>query len=331
MDPVSNVRDLAHAAELLRGEDRYAIVPHVAPDPDAFGAACGLALLLSRLGKQVKIYTDEEIPSNCRFLQERFPIGHELPGDDWKLVFVDGGERHRMPAPVRDREVWMNLDHHLENGQFARWVYVDTQAAATSLIVARLAEPLGVALDEPSATCLFAGLLFDTRGGFITEKSTPEVFRTVARLVEAGARPDAINRALNEQMTLGDFRLYGAALAGLATAAGGRVVYVTLTRAMMAATGGGDQAMEMLTVNLPRIAGGEVYLLFKETEAGTVKVSLRSKGRLAVNEIAKGFGGGGHRFAAGARFDTPMREAVETLVAACEQAVAVAPGAPGES
>lgn len=327
MDAVSNVRDLAHVAELLRAEDGYVIVPHVAPDPDAFGAACGLALLLKRLGKTVSVYTDEEVPTNCRFLGECFPIGHTLPAAGAKLIFVDGGELHRLPPTVRDRAVWMNLDHHMGNGLFAAWIYVDTQAAATSLIVARLAAALGVPFDEPSASCLFTGLLFDTRGGFITDKSTPEVFEMVARLVEAGARPDHLNRLLNEQMTLGDFKLYGEALSRIQTTADGTVVYTHLTRAMVEETGGSDQAMEMLTLNLPKIAGGEIYVLFKESPDGAIKLSFRSKGRLAVNEVAKRFGGGGHKFAAGGRVDAPMPEAIERVVAACREAVAAA-GAP---
>lgn len=329
MDTVSTVRDLAHVAELLRSHDRYVIVPHVAPDPDAFGAACGLAVLLSRLGKTVKVYTDEEIPHNCQFLNGYFPIDNTLPEPTgWKLIFVDGGDQRREPAPVRGWSTWMNLDHHLENGEFAEWIYVDTKAAASSLIIARLAAALGVPLDEASASCLFTGLLFDTRGGFITDKCTPEVFEIVGRLVEAGARPDHLNRLLNEQMSMGDFRLYGEALAKLATAFEGRIVYTYLTRAMIAETGGTEQAMEMLTLNLPKIAGGEVYLLFKETEEGPIKISLRSKGRLAVNAIAKQFDGGGHKFASGAKVDLPMPAAIAAVVAASEKAVREELGAP---
>ncbi|HEY9722181.1 MAG TPA: bifunctional oligoribonuclease/PAP phosphatase NrnA [Oscillatoriaceae cyanobacterium] len=322
MDTVSNVRDLAHVAELLRANDRYVIVPHVAPDPDAFGAACGLAVMLSRLGKTVKVYTDEVIPHNCEFLSAYFPIGHDLPEPDgWKLIFVDGGEQRREPAPVRAWKTWMNLDHHLENGDFAQWIYVDTKAAASSYIMAQLADPLGVALDEASASCLFTGMLFDTRCGFITDKCTPELYETLGRLVAAGARPDHLNRMLNEQMSMGDFRLYGEALAKLETALDGRIVYTYLTQAMMTETGGTEQAMEMLTLNLPKIAGGEVYLLFKESEGGPVKISLRSKGRLAVNAIAKQFDGGGHKYASGAKVNLPMAEAIAAVVAASEKAV----------
>lgn len=324
MDAVSTVRDLDHVASLLVANDRYLIVPHVAPDPDAYGSTCALALMLRQLGKTVVLYSDEPVPGNCGFLTDMFPVVHELPADpeSWKLIFVDGGELSREPAPVRGFKTWMNLDHHLDNGRFAEWIYVDTRAAASALVIARLVGPLGIQLTEPIASCLFTGMLFDTRNGFITDKCDQELFETLGRLVGAGARPDHLNRQLNEQMTMGDFKLYGEALACLSTAFDGKVVYTTLTRAMMDATGGGDQAMEMLTLNLPKIAGGEIYLLFKEAADGSIKVSLRSKGRLAVNEVAKRFNGGGHKFAAGARFNVPLAEAVKTLVAACEEAVA---------
>lgn len=323
MDSISNVRDLSHVAELLHANDRYVILPHVSPDPDAYGACCGLALLLTRLGKTVRFYSDEPVPENAAFQNALFPVSHDVPEDlaDWKVIFCDGGERKRLPATAREWDIWMNLDHHEGNGNFATHIYQDTSAAATSLIVARLARHLGLAFDEPTATSLFGGLLFDTRGGFITDKSNAEVFRTAAELVEAGARPDLINRAMNEQMSMGDFQLYGMALAKLGTAAGGQVVYTYLTREMLETTGGGDAAMEMLTLNLPKIAGGEIYVLFKEKEAGLFKLSFRSKGRLAVNTIAAHFDGGGHKFAAGGAVKGTIEEAIAQVVAACEAAL----------
>jgi phosphoesterase RecJ-like protein len=323
MDAVSTVRGLDHVAELFQAHDRYLIVPHVQPDPDAFGSTLGLALLLRKLGKQAVVFSDEPMPTNCKFLARYLDVVTELPADakEWKLIFLDGGERHRQIATVRDWPTWMNLDHHQGNGEYAEHIYVDTDAAATSLIVAQLAEHLGVALDEASASCLFTGILFDTRGGFITDRCDGELFRTVAKLVDAGARPDELNRLQNEQVTMADFQLYGAVLADMKTASDGKVVYGALSRALMDETGGGDQAMEMLTLHMPKIAGGEVYVLFKESVPGQIKISLRSKGRVVVNEIAKRFGGGGHRFAAGARIDKPLAEAIAELVPACEEAV----------
>jgi len=323
MDAVSNVRGLAHVAELLKANDRYLIVPHVQPDPDAFGSTLGFALLLKQLGKTAVVFSDEPLPASCAFLAAYHPVIHELPADaqDWKLIFLDGGERHRQLKTVRDWPTWMNLDHHMDNGQYAEWIYVDTQSAATSLIVADLAEHLGVAFDEASASCLFTGILFDTRAGFITDRCDGPLFRTVAKLVDAGARPDVLNRLMNEQLTMADFQLYGATVAGLRTAMDGQIVYGALTRADMDRTGGGEGAMELLTQHLPKVAGGEVYILFKESAPGLVKVSLRSKGKIEVNLVAKQFGGGGHKFAAGAKFDLPLDEAIAALIPAAEGAI----------
>lgn len=331
MDAVSNVSGLTQVAALLGTEDRFLITPHTSPDPDAFGACCGLARLLQGMGKQVVVYCDEPVPTNCRFLLEHFPVTTVLPDDPtaWKLVFLDGGERHRQIKPVRAWPTWLNLDHHLDNGVFAEWIYVDTQAAATSLIVAQLAEHLPVSLDAATAECLFAGILFDTRGGFVTDRCNGSLYRLVAKLVDAGARPNEVNRQLHECITQADLQVYGKSLAAMNTRLEGRIVYTCLTREMQTAAGDSDQAMELVTQQLPKIQGGEVYVLFKEIGPELVKVSLRSKGRMAVNEIAKQFGGGGHKYASGLRMDCSLEQAINRLLAVCEQAVREQVGAAG--
>ncbi|MEB3221214.1 MAG: DHH family phosphoesterase [Candidatus Sericytochromatia bacterium] len=323
MDSVSNVAGLGQVAELLRSHDRFLIVPHIAPDPDAFGSTLALARLLTRLGKQAVVFCDEPVPGNCTFLTRCFPVSRELPPDarEWKLLFLDGGERHRQIETTRDWPTWLNLDHHLDNGRFAEWIYVDTRAAATSLIVAQLQPHLGIDLDPETATCLFTGILFDTRGGFITDRCDAALFAEVARLVAAGARPDEVNRELHEQVGLRDLQVYGEGLAGLRTSLDGKVVYACLTRALLAQAADADQPTELLTQHLPKIRGGEVYVLFKESAKGGVKISLRSKGRVAVNVIAKQFGGGGHLFAAGARHGSDLEAAVAAVIPACEEAV----------
>src|SRR4029077_13336317 len=53
-------------------------------------------------------------------------------------------------------------------------------------------------------------------------------------------------------------------------------------------------------VDMPRsIAGVDVVALFSEVEPGKVKVSLRSTGRIAIDQVCAQLGGGGHPHAAG--------------------------------
>src|SRR5881396_3156325 len=53
-------------------------------------------------------------------------------------------------------------------------------------------------------------------------------------------------------------------------------------------------------VDMPRnIAGVDVVALFSEVEPGKVKVSLRSTGRISIDQVCARLGGGGHPHAAG--------------------------------
>ena len=53
-------------------------------------------------------------------------------------------------------------------------------------------------------------------------------------------------------------------------------------------------------VDMPRnIAGVDVVALFSEVEPGKVKVSLRSTGRISIDQVCAALGGGGHPHAAG--------------------------------
>jgi phosphoesterase RecJ-like protein len=78
-----------------------------------------------------------------------------------------------------------------------------------------------------------------------------------------------------------------------------RVVIHLVTKEMMAITGGREVDCEAAleeSMGLPHV---ELALMLRENRNGTVKGSLRSVGDLDVERIAKNFGGGGHRHAAG--------------------------------
>ncbi len=65
----------------------------------------------------------------------------------------------------------------------------------------------------------------------------------------------------------------------------------------------------------PRVIDGvEVTVMFVETEKGTTKVSLRSKGNVIINKIAQEFGGGGHPFAAGIMLNGGYKEHKDKLL-----------------
>ena len=80
---------------------------------------------------------------------------------------------------------------------------------------------------------------------------------------------------------------------------GGRVATGRLTRAMFETAGANPGDSEGLIDSIRSIAGVDAVALIREKEDGTHKISLRSRGEVDVEKIARHHGGGGHRNAAG--------------------------------
>ncbi len=318
---------LAETADAIRRIDHLIAVPHVDPDPDTLGAAVGLALIAQKLGKEARVYTPEAVPFDSRFLEDLFPIDHEPPEADgashgWHPVVLDCGDPRRIHPAAKLPPVWLNIDHHLDNAFFAELTWVDPSAASTAEMVARLGFELGVEMDAAIATALYAGMLYDTRG-FVIDKTNSETYRLAARLVDAGANPTRINRYLNEQLSAGALRVMGMALGHLQEDLGGRLVWATITQAMLAACGARIEETDLILSELPKIGKAEVWFLFKELPDGAIKISIRSRGKVNAHAIARAFGGGGHRRVSGARLEVPLSAAVELMLTAARTAMQV--------
>ena len=80
----------------------------------------------------------------------------------------------------------------------------------------------------------------------------------------------------------------------------GRATITHVSRAMFAETGTQETDVENVVNYGLTIRGVDATVLLVELDDG-VKISFRSRGEIAINEVAKQFGGGGHKNASGAR------------------------------
>ena len=119
-------------------------------------------------------------------------------------------------------------------------------------------------------------------------------------MVAAGAEPETVSQWLHENRPAASIRLLGEMLATLALHRDGQIATVRLDPEMFRRAGAGPSDAEGL-IDVPRsIAGVEAVALLRELEPGRHKISLRSRGAVDVEAIARRHGGGGHRNAAGA-------------------------------
>ena len=70
---------------------------------------------------------------------------------------------------------------------------------------------------------------------------------------------------------------------------------------------------------MPREEG---VALLMEHRDGDIKLSMRSRGRINVNRVARSFGGGGHIYASGATLPGPLDAAAEQVLTELKREVA---------
>jgi phosphoesterase RecJ-like protein len=118
-------------------------------------------------------------------------------------------------------------------------------------------------------------------------------------------------------------RLLAEVLSTLEFYADGRVATVVLSEEMLRRTGARADESEGFVNYATSIVGVHLAALFRESDAGTTRVSLRSTGLVDVARIAVAFGGGGHRNAAGCTLPVDLATARQNLVEVAVREVGV--------
>ena len=64
--------------ELIAGSQTFFLAGHLNPDADTIGSMLAIASVLKRLGKQVRLFSQDPVPENLRFLRsEERRVGKE--------------------------------------------------------------------------------------------------------------------------------------------------------------------------------------------------------------------------------------------------------------
>lgn len=309
---------LEQIAASIRRAQRIVIVTHERPDADALGSSLALAHALRKIGKDVRVLSYEYIPENLRFLPGIETVAPANPGPETDLVVaVDAGEasqigdrlyneilRHGLPLVV--------VDHHESNTGYGAVSAIFPQKAATAEVVLDLIQALGIPLDPTIATCLMAGIVFDTRAFSIPDTS-PETLEAVALLMRNGGSLYHVMAAYRGQHRSAALRLWGEALARLQVQDG--VGWTAISREMYRATGTRMEDTEGLANFILDASDVQISLVFREKpEGGPIRVSGRARPGINLVPLARAFRGGGHKMAVGFDVDLPLEAAVQAAL-----------------
>jgi phosphoesterase RecJ-like protein len=314
---------LEQIARYIQQAHRVAVITHERPDADALGSSLGLAHALRRLGKEATVFLFDPIPFGLDFLPGLDGIVADLPGPKTDLIIaVDAGEPSQIGSRLYDAILRLGVplivvDHHESNTGYGTLSAVFPQKASTAEVVLMLIQMLGVPIDRAVATCLLAGIVFDTRA-FATPDTGPETLQAAALLMESGGSLYEVMTAYRGQHPLKALRLWGQALTRMETRDG--VAWTFVSREMYRATGTTMEDTEGLANFILDAADVRISVVFRERpEGGMIRVSARAKPGINLVPLARSFPtGGGHKMAVGFEVDPPLEEAIRTTLARLE-------------
>jgi bifunctional oligoribonuclease and PAP phosphatase NrnA len=216
------------------------------------------------------------------------------------------------------------IDHHVGEDELGTIFFKETSAEATGHLVTLCAKKFDVPITRSMATALYAAIATDT-GWFRFASTTASTYRVIAELMDAGADPSGIYGDLYERDTLGRVRLRGRILARTEIEMEGRLVHTYVLKEDFPETGALPSDTED-AINLTlAIAGTKAGVIFIEQLKGGYKMSFRSRCHVDCNQLARQFGGGGHRAAAGAFIEGEFNEVRERVLDALRTALAASP------
>ena len=314
--------------ELIGQSSRVYIMGHKNADLDSVGAAMGICCLCRKRGKQASIVIDLENNAAQKLIEEI----RQVP--EYEDVFLSGQEAmlHCDPRSIlvvvdtnRPDQVEYKplleaiskicvVDHHRRAADYINPVVVnlhETYASSASELVTELLQYVVEKQDvlPIEAKSLLAGICLDTK--FFNVRTGERTFEAAAVLRSLGADPTEVKKLLQSdfQDTMEKYqiikssRLYRQELAIAA-------LYTPTTRVLAA------QAADEL-LNISGITAS--FVLYPDEEGRTI-ISARSIGNANVQMILEPLGGGGNTATAGAQLkDTPVKDALDKLVASIDK------------
>lgn len=324
------MQDIISFKKLIDDPKRIVIVPHVNPDADALGASLGMASILKKKGHDVKVISPTDYPEFLHWMKGNeevmiYNAGNENAGNAiikqaeviFCLDFCSLKRVDKMEQALREaKAVKVMIDHHHGKEDFADFEFWNTKAAATCELIYQLLVDMEEEqlIDKHTAEALYAGIMTDT-GSFRHPNTTKHVHEVVAKLISLGADVSKVSKLVYDNNSLNRLRFMGFALSErLEVLEEYNTAYFAISAQDLSHFNSRSGDTEGLVNYALSIGGITMAAIIIERE-DAVKLSFRSMGDFAVNELAaKHFEGGGHKNAAGGISHLGIKETVEKFL-----------------
>ena len=298
----------------ILSSSRIVLSTHQNPDGDGLGSASAMYHYIKSLEKDCKIIHISDFPNQYDFLNQNNIIETYIESDhdewmqtsDLALIF-DIGDYHRLgilgDILNKNNIYTVNIDHHpdLNDGRFND-NYINIDAAATGEMVYDFLIDNNINLNQLMAQGIYTAVMTDT-GSFRHNNTNQKSHKIAMDCIDYGVDNSKIYQSIYENRSKAQVSLLAKVIDNLRYDSDGQIASFIISREMIESSGAIPQDIDGFTDFVRTIKGVEISIMIYESDSNRCRINFRSKGKYKINDVAKSFGGGGHKFAAGAIAD----------------------------
>ena len=293
--------------------NKILLLSHENPDGDAIGSLMAMYHMLKDLGKNVLVVVPE-IPPAFLYLNGIDKVLSKTD-DTFDLgIVVDCANRERIGQinnEFSNCKKTIVIDHHISNSRYGDINYVEELTASCTQVLYYLFKKWNINITNDIGEAIITGCLTDT-SGFRNNNVDKNTFMMAAELMDIGIDINKIYYLAVSKKSMAQYLLMKMTLDRLEMFEDGKIAFSYISEEDFANVGALPGDHEGL-VDLGRNIGGVEVSIFMREDDG-YRISFRSNGNIDVNEIAKKFGGGGHKMAAGAKIDGDFKETKDKVL-----------------
>ncbi|MEP2937179.1 MAG: bifunctional oligoribonuclease/PAP phosphatase NrnA [Gilvibacter sp.] len=309
---------------------KIVVIGHKNPDGDALGSTAALGSFLKKLNHQVTVMVPNDFPDFLKWMPtsesidvyDKNPKRAELKIKEADFIFtLDFNDLSRVGAMQSafegSKATYVMIDHHQAPEDYAKYVYSDASMGSTSEMVYHFIDRLGMLrlIDADMAANLYTGIMTDS-GSFRFPATTSTTHRVIADLIDKGAPNTAIHQNVYDTNSPDRLKLLGIALKNLTVLPEYNTAYISLSQSELDSCSFKKGDTEGFVQYALSIKNTRLAVIFIESRKDQIiKISLRSKGDLSVNQMARDyFHGGGHINAAGGKSDKSLDDTITDFI-----------------
>ena len=283
----------------IKKHDTIVIARHIGADPDALGSEFALKELILNKFPKKNVYAIGN-PSNRFKFMGTLDKPQDIDYSNSLLIVLDTPDLKRIDgAKINDYKTVIKIDHHPIVDNFGKIELVDENSSSTSQLILEFIFKNRLKLTENIAKNLYVGIVSDT-GRFMHNYTTSKTFELVTKMLK---KTNLDFTSVYEPLylrPLAEFRFQGYIYENMDVTENG-LAYIKISDELLKeyevdSASSGNIISELKCID-------EIFVwifLTEDKKSNLIRANIRSRGPI-INEIATIYGGGGHKFASGAR------------------------------